>query len=153
MICRTPAQSRACERGLWVGEEEVWSPRRLGCEQGAAPASLCSPGHRRCGGPRPQRPARLSWERTAAPRGIASELLLGRVHHRLTLFFLLTLDPLGGRESRTARDCPAVLRGPRLREWPPGPHPEQRGGKARWGKFLDLSRVSSRPVRGLSLLV
>lgn len=44
MICRTPAQSRPCERGLWVGEEEVWSPRRLGCEQGAAPASLCSPG-------------------------------------------------------------------------------------------------------------
>ena len=136
-----------------MGEEEVWCLRRLGCEQGAVPASLCSPGHRLCGGPGPrgrlrceqgtdpaslcspghrlcggpgpQRPLHLSWERTAVPRGILSELLRGRVHHKLTLFFLLTLDPLGGRENRTGRDRPAVLRGPRLWEWPPGPHPEQ----------------------------
>lgn len=93
-----------------------------------------------CVGPRPRRPLRLSWEGTAVSRGLVCELLRGRAHHRLTLFFLLTLDPLEGRESRTGRDRPAVLRGPRLRERPPGPHLEQRGGKARWGLSLDLSR-------------
>lgn len=104
-----------------------------------------------CVGPQPRRPLRLSWEGTAVPHGLVCELLRGRAHHRLTLFFLLTLDPLGGRESRTGRDRPAVLRGPRLRERPPGPHLEQRGGKARWGPSLDLSRASSHPARGLSL--
>lgn len=118
----------------------------------AVPTSLCSPGRRLCGAPAPEASPPLLGEH-CSPRGLVCELFQGRAHHRLTLLFLLTLDPLGGRESRTGRDRPAVLRGPGLRQWPPGPHPEQRRGKARWGPSLDLSRASSCPAQGLSLLV
>lgn len=67
-----------------------------------------------------------------------SELLRGEVNHKLTLFFFFSvcLDSMGRRESCAGRDSQAVLCRPRLWEWPPGPHPEQRRGKACLGPFL-----------------
>lgn len=52
------------------------------------------------------------------------------------LVFVCFPDSLGRRESRAGRDGSAVLCRPRLRERPPSPHPEQRGGKVP-GLFVD----------------